>query len=78
MSPATTPDDMDDLKRRLTRTLALTLAAFLLAAIAMVGYFGAHIALFGPVFLAAIALGVGAQIRFILAFARGGGFRKDR
>jgi hypothetical protein len=66
-------NDAGSLKRRLIAMLAVDVACFLVAAVAMVGYFGGHVAILGPVFIAAIVIGVAAQVWFIIGFARDGG-----
>jgi hypothetical protein len=61
------------LKKRLVAVLAIDVVCALVAAAAIVGYVAGHIAMLGPVFVAAITVGVAAQIWFIVAFARAGG-----
>ena len=58
------------LKRRLTAMIAIDAVCVAVAAAAIVGYVAGHIAILGPVFVAAIAAGVAAQIWFIVGFAK--------
>jgi hypothetical protein len=60
------------LKRRLTAMIAVNVVCVIVAAAAIVGYVARDIAILGPVFVAAIATGVAAQIWFIVGFARSG------
>ena len=73
---ASTPENFSHLRRRMILMIVATVACFLVAAAAMVGYLAGHIAVLGPVFVAAIATGVAAQVWFIAAFARSGAARK--
>jgi hypothetical protein len=59
-------------KRRLARMIATTVTSFLVAGAAIVGYVAGEIAILGPVFVAAIAVGVAAQIWFIVGAVRDG------
>jgi hypothetical protein len=61
------------LKKRLAAMIAVDALCVVVAAAAIVGYVAGHIAILGPVFVAAIAVGVAAQIWFIVGFARAGG-----
>jgi hypothetical protein len=58
------------LKRRLAVMIGVDLVCLLVASAAIVGYVAGHVAILGPVFVAAIAAGVAAQIWFIVGFAR--------
>ena len=64
--------DVSIQKRRLTRMIAMSVVAFLVAAGSFLGYVAGDIAILGPVFVAAIAAGVAAQIWFIVGAARDG------
>ena len=64
--------DAATLKRRLFAMIAIDVVCLIVAAAAIVGYVAGHVAILGPVFVAAIAVGVGAQIWFIVSFARAG------
>ena len=76
MSAAPFSESIPGLRRRLIAMIVATVACFVVAAAAMVGYVAGHIAILGPVFVAAIATGVAAQVWFIVAFARSGAARK--
>jgi hypothetical protein len=58
------------LKRRLHAMIAIDVVCLLVAVAAIVGYVAGHIAFLGPVFVAAIAAGVAAQVWFIVGFAK--------
>jgi hypothetical protein len=60
------------LKRRLMVMIAVNVLAVAVAMAAIVGYVAHDIAFLGPVFVAAIAAGVAAQVWFIDGFAKGG------
>ena len=57
-------------KKRLTTMLAIDVVCFLLAGAAIYGYVAAGVGWLGPVFIAAIAVGLGAQIWFILGWMK--------
>ena len=59
-------------RTRMLRMIAASVACFVVAAAAIVGYVAGGIAILGPVFVAAIAAGVAAQIWFIVGAARDG------
>jgi hypothetical protein len=59
-------------KRRLVRMIAVDAVCFMVAAAAIVGYVAGGVSILGPVFVAAIAAGVAAQIWFIVGAARDG------
>lgn len=60
------------LKRRLMVMIAVNVLCVAVAGAAIVGYVAGHVAILGPVFVAAIAAGVAAQIWFIVGFAKAG------
>jgi 1,4-dihydroxy-2-naphthoate octaprenyltransferase len=57
-------------KKRLTTMLAIDVVCFVLAGAAILGYVAAGVGWLGPVFIAAIAIGLGAQIWFILGWMK--------
>lgn len=57
-------------KKRLTAMFAIDAVCFVLAGAAIIGYVAAKIGWLMPVFLAAIAVGLGAQIWFILGWMK--------
>ena len=57
-------------KKRLTTMLAIDVVCFVLAGAAIFGYVAAGVGWLGPVFIAAIAVGLGAQIWFILGWMK--------
>jgi len=57
-------------KKRLTAMFAIDAVCFVLAGVAIVGYVAAKISWLMPVFLVAIAVGLGAQIWFILGWMK--------
>lgn len=57
-------------KKRLTTMLAIDVVCFVLAGVAIVGYLAAKIDWLAPVFIGAIAVGLGAQIWFILGWMK--------
>jgi len=57
-------------KKRLTTMLAIDVVCFVLAGAAVIGYAAAGVGWLGPVFIAAIAVGLGAQIWFILGWMK--------
>jgi hypothetical protein len=59
-------------RARMMRMIAASVVCFLVAAGSFVGYVAGDIAILGPVFVAAIAAGVAAQIWFIVGAARDG------
>jgi hypothetical protein len=58
------------LKRRMMVMIAINVLCVAIATGSIVGYVAGHIAILGPVFVAAIAVGVAAQIWFIVGFAK--------
>jgi CHASE2 domain-containing sensor protein len=57
-------------KKRLTTMFAIDVVCFLLAGVAIVGYVAFKQGWLAPVFMAAIAIGLGAQIWFILGWMK--------
>ena len=57
-------------KKRLTTMFAIDAVCFLLAGAAVIGYVAAGIGWLAPVFVGAIAVGLGAQIWFILGWMK--------
>jgi 1,4-dihydroxy-2-naphthoate octaprenyltransferase len=57
-------------KKRLTTMFAIDVVCFVLAGAAVIGYVAAGIGWLAPVFIGAIALGLGAQIWFILGWMK--------
>jgi len=57
-------------KKRLTTMFAIDLVCFLLAGAAVVGYVAFDQGWLAPVFIGAIAVGLGAQIWFILGWMK--------
>lgn len=57
-------------KKRLTTMFAIDVVCFLLAGAAVVGYVGFKQGWLAPVFVGAIAVGLGAQIWFILGWMK--------
>ncbi|MDR7115987.1 hypothetical protein [Caulobacter sp. BE254] len=57
-------------KKRLTTMFAIDVVCFVLAGAAVIGYVVADIGWLAPVFIGAIAVGLGAQIWFILGWMK--------
>ena len=57
-------------KKRLTTMFAIDVVCFVLAGAAVIGYVAAGIGWLAPVFIGAIAVGLGAQIWFILGWMK--------
>lgn len=57
-------------KKRLTTMFAIDVVCFVLAGAAVIGYLAAGVGWLAPVFIAAIAVGLGAQIWFILGWMK--------
>ena len=57
-------------KKRLTAMFAIDAVCFVLAGAAVIGYVAAGIGWLAPVFIGAIAVGLGAQIWFILGWMK--------
>jgi 1,4-dihydroxy-2-naphthoate octaprenyltransferase len=57
-------------KKRLTTMFAIDVVCFVLAGAAVIGYVAADIGWLAPVFIGAIAVGLGAQIWFILGWMK--------
>ena len=57
-------------KKRLTTMFAIDVVCFLLAGAAVVGYVAFDLGWLAPVFVGAIAVGLGAQIWFILGWMK--------
>jgi 1,4-dihydroxy-2-naphthoate octaprenyltransferase len=57
-------------KKRLTTMFAIDVVCFVLAGAAVIGYVAAKIDWLAPVFIGAIAVGLGAQIWFILGWMK--------
>ena len=57
-------------KKRLTTMFAVDVVCFVLAGAAVIGYVAADIGWLAPVFIGAIAVGLGAQIWFILGWMK--------
>lgn len=57
-------------KKRLTTMFAIDVVCFVLAGAAVVGYVAAGIGWLAPVFIGAIAVGLGAQVWFILGWMK--------
>jgi 1,4-dihydroxy-2-naphthoate octaprenyltransferase len=57
-------------KKRLTTMFAIDAVCFVLAGAAVIGYVAAGIGWLAPVFIGAIAVGLGAQIWFILGWMK--------
>ncbi|MGR4866835.1 hypothetical protein [Caulobacter sp. LARHSG274] len=57
-------------KKRLTTMFAIDVVCFVLAGAAVIGYVAAKIDWLAPVFVGAIAVGLGAQIWFILGWMK--------
>ncbi len=57
-------------RTRMLRMIAASVACFVVAAAAIVGYVAGGIAILGPVFVAAIAAGVASQVWFIVGVAK--------
>jgi 1,4-dihydroxy-2-naphthoate octaprenyltransferase len=57
-------------KKRLTTMFAIDVVCFVLAGAAVIGYVAAGIGWLAPVFIGAIAIGLGAQIWFILGWMK--------
>ena len=57
-------------KKRLTTMFAIDVVCFLLAGVAVVGYVAFKQGWLAPVFIGAIAVGLGAQIWFILGWMK--------
>lgn len=57
-------------KKRLTTMFAIDVVCFVLAGVAVVGYVAFKQGWLAPVFIGAIAVGLGAQIWFILGWMK--------
>ena len=57
-------------KKRLTTMFAIDVVCFLLAGVAVIGYVAFKQGWLAPVFIGAIAVGLGAQIWFILGWMK--------
>jgi 1,4-dihydroxy-2-naphthoate octaprenyltransferase len=57
-------------KKRLTTMFAIDVVCFVLAGAAVIGYVAAGVGWLAPVFIGAIAVGLGAQILFILGWMK--------
>ena len=57
-------------KKRLTTMFAIDVVCFVLAGAAVIGYVAAGIGWLAPGFIGAIAVGLGAQIWFILGWMK--------
>jgi hypothetical protein len=57
-------------KKRLTTMFAIDVVCFVLAGAAVIGYVAAGVGWLAPVFIGAIAVGLGAQIWFILGWMK--------
>ena len=57
-------------KKRLTTMFAIDVVCFVLAGAAVIGYVAVGIGWLAPVFIGAIAVGLGAQIWFILGWMK--------
>jgi 1,4-dihydroxy-2-naphthoate octaprenyltransferase len=57
-------------KKRLTTMFAIDVVCFVLAGAAIIGYVAAGIGWLAPVFIGAIAVGLGAQLWFILGWMK--------
>lgn len=57
-------------KKRLTTMFAIDVVCFVLAGAAVIGYLAAGLGWLAPVFIGAIAVGLGAQIWFILGWMK--------
>lgn len=57
-------------KKRLTTMFAIDAVCFVLAGAAVIGYLAAGLGWLAPVFIGAIAVGLGAQIWFILGWMK--------
>ena len=57
-------------KKRLTTMFAIDVVCFVLAGAAIIGYVAAGIGWMAPVFIGAIAVGLGAQLWFILGWMK--------
>ncbi|TCS17353.1 hypothetical protein [Caulobacter sp. BK020] len=57
-------------KKRLTTMFAIDVVCFVLAGAAVIGYLAAGVSWLAPVFIGAIAVGLGAQIWFILGWMK--------
>lgn len=57
-------------KKRLTTMFAIDVVCFVLAGAAVIGYVAAGVGWLAPVFIGAIAAGLGAQIWFILGWMK--------
>jgi 1,4-dihydroxy-2-naphthoate octaprenyltransferase len=57
-------------KKRLTTMFAIDVVCFLLAGVAVVGYVAFKQGWLAPVFIGSIAVGLGAQIWFILGWMK--------
>jgi CHASE2 domain-containing sensor protein len=57
-------------KKRLTTMFAIDVVCFVLAGAAVIGYVAFNLGWLAPVFVGAIAVGLGAQIWFILGWMK--------
>ena len=57
-------------KKRLTTMFAIDVVCFVLAGVAVIGYVAFRLDWLAPVFIGAIAVGLGAQIWFILGWMK--------
>ena len=57
-------------KKRLTTMFAIDVVCFVLAGVAVIGYVAFKLDWLAPVFVGAIAVGLGAQIWFILGWMK--------